>query len=1153
MKEEKKLKSFGLSTLSVKNRSTVFFITFLIVLFGVVAYNTMPKAAFPDIVLPQIYVGVAYPGNAPLDMEKLITRPIEKEIKSVNDVDKVTSTSTQGYAMVLTEFDSKIAPSIALQRIKDAVDKAKAQPGFPTDLPVEPNIFEMNFSEFPILNVNLSGDYSPQRLKKYAEYLEDELESIDEISKVEIRGIQEKEVEVLVNRYQMEALKISFGDIEQAVSSENLTLAGGEILMGGFKRAIRVVGDISSPSELGDIIVKREAQKIVYLKDIAQIRFGFKAPSSFAREFHKPVLMLDVIKKSGANLLAATDKIYKTIEDAQTDYFPKNLQVTISNDLSTDTRNQVDNLLNSIIFGVLLVVLVLMFFLGLKDAVFVGVAIPLSMLMSFMILAAMGVTINMIVLFSLVLGLGMLVDNGIVVVENVHRLMKEGYPKKQAAIYGVGEIAWPIIASTATTLAAFLPMIFWPGMMGEFMGYLPITLIIVLGSSLFVALAINPALTSFMNIDPIEDVDQKAVKFRNRFLISAIGLFIIVLLGFFGGIDIFEKITPLRVISVFFFVLFGFMFLFYRFFLGMSEKVKNHYLPLLEEKYKVFLATILSGKRPRLIFGGMFVLLFLSFLLIGLFTPKVEFFPINMPKYVNVFIERPVGADIAQVDKITEKIEYKVANLLKKYEITEDSTKQNFLVKSFISQVGEGTSDPAAGPSLGATPNKARIQVSFVEFKDRKGISTQEVLEEIREATTGFAGVSVSIAKDQAGPPMPPPINMELSGEDYHQIMNAGVELKKFIISKNIPGIDNLKLDVDVNKPELIIDIDREKVRRLNLSTYQVAATLRTALYGKEISRYKEKDDEYDINIRLDQRFRNNLEELMNQKITFRDQTNGRVRQIPISSVATPRYTSNFTVVKRKNHKRVVTLFSNVKEGYNANEIVAKIQKEVDAFTFPKGVEYKFTGQQEDQAKEMAFLGTALLIAVFLILLIIVMQFNSIGTPFIIMGSVGFSLIGVFLGLVIFQMDFIIIMTMIGIISLAGVVVNNAIVLLDYTGLLIERKKLDLGLDEDAFLPSKELVESVIMAGSKRLRPVLLTAITTVLGLIPLAVGLNIDFFSLFTDFDPKFYLGGDNVVFWGPMSWTVIFGLSFATFLTLVVVPVMFVLKTNLKRKLMA
>ncbi len=1141
-KQDKKLKDFGLSTLSVNNRTTVFFVTFLIILFGVMSYVQMPKAAFPDIVLPQIYVGVAYPGNAPLDMEKLITKPIEKEVKSVNDVDKVTSTSSQGYSAIMVEFDSKISPTLGLQRIKDAVDKAKAQPGFPTDLPIEPNIFEMNFSEMPILNVNLSGDFSIDQLKTYAEYLEDELEDIPEISKVEIRGIQGKEVAINVDRMKIESMNIAFGDIENAIAMENLTIAGGELLSDNYRRAVRVVGDFKNIDEIGDIIVKREAQKVVYLKDVADVNFGFKEATSYAREFTKPVLMLDVIKKAGENLLEATDQIYAVVNKAQANRFPENLDITITNDLSSDTRAQVDNLLNSIIFGVLLVILVLMFFLGLKDAVFVGVAIPLSMLMSFAILNVMGTTINMIVLFSLILGLGMLVDNGIVVVENVKRLMVEGYSRRDAAIYGVGEIAWPIIASTATTLAAFFPMLFWPGMMGEFMGYLPTTLIIVLGSSLFVALFINPALTSFMS--PNSEAPNKKRSARVAIIMFVIG----VLLLFPGG-GFTNTIASLLILSGIFTALYGFVIY------DLTIKFQETVIPWLEARYQRFLSYALSNRKPIAFLLGTIGLFIFSIILVGVATPKVEFFPANMPKYVNVFIEKPIGSDIEDVNETTKEVEAIVINAMKKYEVTEENEEgeaatKNYLVKSIIAQVGAGTSDPAAGPALGETPNKARVQVSFVDFQFRRGVDTKDVMEEIREAVSNVPGISITVDKDAAGPPAGPPINIEIIGEDYEQLTVQAERLKNFINSKNIAGIEGLKMDIDIGKPELMINVDRAKARRLNLSTYQVAATLRTALYGKEVSRYKLEDDEYPINIRLKEAYRTDLDALLNQKITFRDQTNGQIRQIPISAVAKPVYGSTFSEVKRKNNDRLVTLLSNVTEGYNANEVVASIKEQIERFEVPDGVNVKFTGQQEEQAKEMAFLGSALVVAVFLIFLIIVAQFNSIGTPFIIIGSVGLSLIGVLLGLVSFQMDFIIIMTMIGIISLAGVVVNNSIVLLDYMNLLIERKKLELGLTEDDRLRMPDLMECIVSAGTKRLRPVLLTAITTILGLIPLAIGFNIDFFSLLSDFDPKIFMGGDNVIFWGPMSWTVIFGLTFATFLTLVIVPVMFAIKMKIKYK---
>lgn len=1133
------LKEFGSSTWAVYNRTTVVFILALILFFGLYSYSKMPKEAFPEIVLPQIYVGVAYPGNAPLDMEKLITKLIEKEIKVAGDVDKITSNSTQGYAVILTEFNSKISPQVALTRVKDAVDKARANPSFPTDLPIEPNVFEMNFSEMPILNVNISGDFSIDQLRDYAEYLEEKMENLPQISKVEIRGIQDKEVEVSVDLLRMESMNISFNDIEGAIAYENMTVSGGELLSDDFRRTVRVVGDFKSTEDIESVIVKREAQRVVYLHEIADVHFRFKDATSYAREFTKPVLMLDVVKKSGENLLQTTDEIYAILKEAEKDYFPKNLQITVTNDMSSDTRAQVDNLENSIIFGVLLVVLVLLFFIGLKDALLVGLAIPLSMFMSFVILSAMGVTINIMVLFALILGLGMLVDNGIVVVENVHRLLKEGYSKVDAAKYGIGEIAWPIIASTATTLAAFLPLIFWPGIMGEFMGYLPITLIIVLGSSLFVALVINAALTYYMDKEEKEPNRAKNRKWSIILLIISVPFYLL------------KAFTLANLLLTAAFLIWLYVFVLY----PLSVRFQASGMPALEQKYRRFVSYTLAGKRPQRAMLGMFGLLIFSFVLLGVFTPKVEFFPVNIPKYVNIFIEKPVGADIAGVNEITKVVEDRVIQAMKKYEekstINGEVQTRNFLVKSIIAQVGEGTSDPGQGPVLGATPNKARVQVSFVDFQFRRGINTADVMEELRASVQDIPGVSIRLDKDANGPPMGPPINIELVGEDYTQLMVEAEKVKQYLSSKNIPGVEALKLDIDLGKPELLVEVDREKARRLSLSTAQVGLNLRTALYGKEVSRYKQLEDEYPINIRLDQSYRENLDALMNQKIIFRDQTNGQIRSVPISSVAKPSYSSTFSEVKRKNLDRVVTVYSNVITGFNANEVVAKMKEEMKLYTMPKEVSLKFTGQQEEQGKEMAFLSTALLIAIFLIFLIIVAQFNSMGTPFIIMGSIVFSLIGVFLGLVIFQMDFVIIMTMIGIISLAGVVVNNAIVLLDYTHLLIDRKKAELGLSLDEKLSMSDILECTAEAGSTRLRPVLLTAITTVLGLIPLATGMNINFFTMYSDFDPQIYFGGDNVVFWGPMSWTVIFGLVFATFLTLVIVPAMFVVKMKLKYRL--
>jgi multidrug efflux pump len=1133
---QKITREFALSSLAINNKTTVFVLTVIILISGILAYISMPKENFPELVIPQIYIGTAYPGNSSLDMEKLVTRPLEKELKSVSGVDKITSTSIQGFSTVLVEFNFDVEPSDALKKVKDAVDKAKSKPDFPKDLPADPNVFEMNFSEFPIMNINLSGDYSLDELKSFAEYLEDKIEALTEISKVDIRGVQQKEVEIAVDMHKMDAVQVSFQDIESAIQRENITVSGGDILSGDVRRNVRVAGEFSDINEIQNVIVKHEKFNIVYLKDIAAVAFKDEESKSFAREFMKPVVMVDVVKRGGKNLLEATDKIKAIVDEARLKKFPKDLQISITNDQSTVTRNQVDNLENSIISGVILVVLVLLFFLGLRNALFVGIAIPLSMFMAFMILGTMGVTLNLIVLFSLILALGMLVDNGIVVVENIYRLMDEGLSAIQAAKQGVGEVALPIITSTATTLAAFIPLAFWPGMMGEFMKYLPITLIIVLGSSLFVGLVINPVFTAaFMKVG--ETVPNKKKVLIAFSVLSVSGMILLFAKWFTTG--------NLLLIS-------GLLLLLNLYILGpASRSFQNNFLPKLEAKYHRFVSFSLKGKNPVYLFIGTNVLFVLSFVLLYLFTPKVEFFPINEPNYVNIFIDKPIGADIKATNKVAMRIEDILMKTLSEFEVEENGENKNFLVESIIAQVGDGTSDPAQGPVMGNTPHKARVTVNFVPFEKRRGVNTADVMETMRNNIKAVPGVQITVDKNQNGPPQGKPVNIEVTGENYDSLIVYAESIRKFINELNIAGIEELKPDVELGKPELLIEIDRDKARRFGVSTSQIGTSIRTALYGKEVSRYKDGKDDYPINIRFMDQYRYDAENLLSQRITFRDMLSGQMRQLPVSAVASPVKTTTFSAVKRKNQDRVITIASNVKEGYNANEIVANLKTAMDDYSLPEGYQVKFTGQQEEQAKEMEFLSKALMIAVFLIFLIIVAQFNSAGTPFIIVGAVVFSLIGVLLGLVIFQMDFIVIMTMIGIISLAGIVVNNAIVLIDYSNLLMERKREELGVSEKERLSLEDVKQCIIEAGRTRLRPVLLTAITTVLGLLPLATGMNINFFTLLSDFDPQIYFGGDNAIFWGPMSWTVIFGLSFATFLTLVIVPVMYFLMNRLKHKI--
>lgn len=1135
------LKEFKLSTWSITNKMTVFVIIAMIFLFGIFSYNSMPREAFPEIVVPEIFVATPYPGNSALDIEKLITRPLEKEINGISGVDEIVSTSMEGYSTIQVKFDFSVTPTEALRKVKDKVDAAMSDKDFPKDLPADPVVQEMNFAELmPIMNINLSGDFSMDQLKIFAEYLEDEIEKVPEISKVDIRGIQDKEMEISVDLYKMQLSKISFGDIAIAIQNENMTVSSGDILENGLRRNVRVIGEFKSAKEIEDIIIKQENNNIVYLRDIAKVSFKEQEKESYAREFSQPVVMLDVTKRGGENLIKASTQIDSILATAKSNYFPANLFISKTNDMTNDTKTMVADLENSIILGVILVVLVLLFFLGIRNALFVGIAIPLSMFISFIILNSLGVTLNMMVLFSLVLALGMLVDNGIVVVENIYRLMDEGYTAIDAAKYGVGEVAMPIIASTATTLAAFLPIAFWPGIIGEFMRYLPITLIIVLGSSLIVALVINPVLTSvYMKIKE-DDVNFKSIiKFSATLFF--IGVVIII-----GGLILNSK--PLNAIGLLL-VVAGFLRVVNtKFFTPATYWFQNKFLPIIENLYEKTLKFALFGKRPKLFFGGTFTLLIIAFILFGAFPPKVLFFPETPPKQAYVYLEFPVGTDIEVTNTLSAEIENKIQNYLKKYEVNGS----NFLITSVIGQVGEGTSDPNQGQQGGQTPNKARITVDFVKFMERDGVDTNDVLVEIRNILRGFPGVNITVDRPSDGPPTGAPINIEVTGDDYEKLLATAEDMRVFLNKSNILGIEDLKLDVEQGKPELPVRIDREKARRLNVSTAQIADAFRTSLFGKEVSTFKDGEDDYPINIRLMDKYRYDKEALINQKITFRNQSNGKIVQVPVAAIAKTETSSTFSAVKRKDLNRVITISSNVLENYNATEVNNNIKKALENYSSPQNISIAFTGEQEKQAEEMAFLSKALLIAVFLIFLIMVGQFNSTTTPIIISLSVLLSLIGVLFGLVIFRMEFVIIMTMIGIISLAGIVVNNAIVLIDYTNLVMTRIRIENGLDENAL--NKELIYSSIVEGGKtRLRPVLLTAITTILGLLPLALGININFLTLFTAFDPQFYIGGENVAFWGPMSWTIIFGLTFATFLTLIIVPVMYSIFNNFKLKLMA
>jgi multidrug efflux pump subunit AcrB len=1113
---------------ALKNKNSIFILTFILFFFGWFSYQNMPRESFPEVVIPKISVSTPYPGNSPIDIENLITRPIEKELKSLKGVKKLKSASYEDMSLIIVEFNTDIPVKQALQDTKDKVDKAKSE--LPDDLDKDPTVEDIDFADFPILNVNLSGDYGLEDLKEFAEELQDKFEALPEVSEADIKGIDEREIKINADLHKMEANGVTFGDVEKAIADENVTMSAGTLITDKTRRSIRTSADYTNMKQIENTIVKVTNGHVVYLKDVAEVVDGYEELSSISRLEGHPVVSLSITKKSGENLLEATDEIYQIIkEEKESGELPKGLVVTVTDDTSEDVRGQVTDLENSIIMGMLLVIIVLYLFMGLRNALFSGLAIPMSMMISFIVLNQIGYTVNNMILFSLILALGMLVDNAIVVVENVYRLHEEGYSKLEATKRGVSEIAGPIISSTATTLAAFFPLLLWGGIMGEFMKYLPITLIIVLTSSLFVALILNPVFTaSFVKL---EDINKKMDK--KKYLIISF-VFLGLSLPFYA-MTLFKSLETYTFANIL--ALTGSIILFNLLLLKpFARWFQTKLLVILENRYEKTLRFALKGIRPLLFFVGTFLLMIIS---IGFYfstKPLFVFFPDNNPKSIYITMELPLGTDIHKTNEATAEIEKIVRNTIAPYK---------HIIRSISTNVGSGKGGMFESSRAA---NKSLTTISFVEFKDRDGISTSEIMQELTRKFEGFVGAKIFVDKDDQGPPVGYPVNIEVSGDDFEMLLKQANRVKEMLDADKIPGVEELKLDLDQGKPEMLIDIDRDKVRRFGLSTKQVARALRNSLYGLEVSKFKDGEDEYDIMLRLSDKYRYDVPALMNQKISLMSPVTNKMVRIPISSVASYSYGSTYERINRIENTRVVTIYSNVKEGFNANVINQRVRELLDDLSMPKGYSYKLTGEQEEQDETQAFLTQALLIALALITLILVSQFNSAIKPLIIMITVLFSTIGVFLGLGIFQMPFVILMTGIGIISLAGIVVNNGIVLVDYIDLLRKRKIKETDMTNRDFLTSEEEIDCIAQAGKTRLRPVLLTAITTVLGLFPLAVGMNFNFFSLLAEFNPHLSFGSDSTAFWGPMSWTVIFGLTVATFLTLIIAPVMFRLSTQIE-----
>jgi multidrug efflux pump subunit AcrB len=1101
---EKKHREFFATSWAINSKISVYVLVFIIAVFGLMNYFTIAKEQFPEIVIPMIVVNSVYPGTSPSDMENLVTRPLEKNIKSISGVKKITSRSVQDFSSVIVEFNTGIEIRDAKQKVTDAVDKTKKD--LPNDPSFEvPSVSDIDLSEIPIQYINLSGDIPLDRLKKYADEIKDRIESLKEITRVEIGGALDREIQIDIDMYRMRAAGLTFRDVEQAVNLNNMTVSGGNIDLQGMSRSISVVGEVRNVEEIRNTVISTTSGTYIKLRDIAVVRDGFHEAENFARYNGKNVITLNVIKKSGQNLLAASDKIGKIISEMKSTRLPSNLIVEVTGDQSHYTRNTVKELNNTIILGFIFVTIVLMFFMGLVNALFVALSIPLSMAIAYIVLPVIGFSMNMLVMFAFIFALGIVVDDAIVVIENTHRIYRiTRLPIAQSAKYAAGEVFLPILSGTMTTLAPFLPLAFWPGVVGKFMVYIPVTLIITLLASLVVAYIINPVFAvDFMKH---EDKDRPVPLRQNLKWTAIISAFSIPF--YFSGRTGLANLIVFVALSYTAHNIFGYK---------VFRKFQSKTLPAMMKKYEGLLKWALHGRRPAYLIWGMAGLFVFTLFLWGAVKPQVVFFPDNEPNTINTFIKMPVGTQIAVTDSVARLVEKRISGVL---------GKDNPIVESIVTNVALLASDNEFDNSTKSS-NLAKIAVNFTDFENRKGKKTSDYLNKIREVVREIPGAEIVVDKVRMGPPTGKPVNIEIASENLGELVTQSERFKRFLDSVQLGGVEELKSDFATTKPELIIRLDRERANYEGVTAAAVGDAIRTGQLGKEVAKYRENEDQFPIMLRFNENQRKDLEQLLNLTITYMDMNTGVIRKIPLSAVAGIDYINSYGQINRLNLKRVITLSSNVLAGYNANEINAQIRRLIPQFTHSSDVDIRITGEQEDQQESMIFLSKAMMLSLFLVMFILITQFNSMPKALIIISEVVFSLIGVLLGYIVFNMTVSIIMTGMGIVALAGIVVRNGILLVEFTDNLKKQG-----------MPTRK---AIIEAGKTRIIPVILTATATILGLIPLAIGLNINFNSLISTLNPKIYFGGDNVMFFGPLSWTIIFGLSFATFMTLVMIPVMY------------
>jgi len=1127
MKDQEK--EFGPSSWAIDNKRAVYVLIFLITLLGFSTYNSLPKENFPDITIPKVYVTTIYQGQSPQNIETLVTRQLEKQLKSLKGLKKVTSNTQQNVSVITAEFNTDVKIRDAKQDVKDAVDKAKQ------DLPQNDNqlkestVSDINVSDQPILYINLSGDYDLKKLKEYADNLKDDIEGMKEISQVVEVGALKPNIQINVDINKMSAAQISYTDIINAIGSENILSTAGTITNSGEQRAVDIKEDFKNAAEVAAMVIRNPSGKAVYLRDIAQVQDGFQDQESYARlktpndPNFKNVITLNVSKRAGENLIEASDEIYSLIKQKQNTIFPKGLNITVTGDQSDKTRTTLNDLINTIIIGFILVTIILMFFMGSTNAIFVALSVPLSCFIAFLFMPVIGFTLNMIVLFSFLLALGIVVDDAIVVIENTHRIFNNGaVPINKAAKIAAGEVFMPVFSGTMTTLAPFIPLAFWHSLIGSFMFFLPITLIITLLASLVVAYIMNPVFAvdfmkpHFEGEHDHQRFDRKTT--RTTLILAGIAAFFYIIAAL-GGISI--AIGNFVVLMIVLFLFNHFVLL------KVIDRFQKKAWPRFQSWYARWLERAVHN--PWKVLLGVVVLFFFTIGFSVVSKLNVELFPSSDPNFVYVYVTMPIGTDQSYTNQVVQQLEKRVAQVV---EPDKD------IVSSIISNVSVGVTDPS-DEDQGTYYNKGKITVAFVEFGKRDGKDTKKILQNIRNSVQGVPGAKIAVAQEASGPPVQKDISLEIAGDNLDTLVKTSARLKKYLDQQNISGIENLVPDVQADKPEIIFDVDRERANREGITTSQINQALLTSIYGWKASDFRNTtEDNYEIDVRAAEDQRNDIDALRNIKVTYRDiATGGTIRQVPISAFTDIRYTNTYANIKHKQQRRVITLGSNVIKPFTPTDVNAQIAQALKNFKLPENVSIKMGGSQEDQAETGSFLGTALLISFGMILVILMALFNSIGKTLIILSEIFFSIIGVFLGLSLFHMTFSIVMSGVGIIALAGVVVRNGILLVEFSDMLLEQ-----GLS---------IHDAVVEAARTRMTPVLLTASAAILGLIPLAVGFNIDFAGLFSHFKPHIYFGGDNVAFWGPLSWTMIFGLGFATLITLILVPCMYLIRYNMKENI--